>query len=88
VLSKAVIPVRLGKSGDLASGPADPALLLSMTPDGQGEVGVILRDGTYSPRDSLDMVAGGKNCLLMPSRLAEGGEDFDWVKFKVMTRSD
>lgn len=88
VLSKAVIPVRLGKSGDLVSGPADPALLLSMTPDGQGEVGVILRDGTYSPRDSLDMVAGGKNCLLMPSRLAEGGEDFDWAKFKVMTRSD
>jgi len=90
-LSKIAIPVRIGKSGGMfASGPAEPtdsALLLSTTPDKNGEVGIVLRDGIYNSRDSLDMVVNGKPYLLMPSRLAEGGEDFDWAMFKVMQRS-
>ncbi len=91
LLSKVAIPVRVGKSGGMfASGPAettDSALLLSTTPDGNGEVGVVLREGIYNSRDSLDMQVNGKPYLLMPSRLAEGGEDFDWAMFKVMQRS-
>jgi hypothetical protein len=91
VLSKIAIPVRVGKSGGaFASGPAaltDSGLLLSTTPDRNGEVGVVLRDGIFSSRDSLDMVVNSKPYLLMPSRLAEGGEDFDWAMFKVMARS-
>ena len=91
VLSKIAIPVRVGKSGGaFASGPAaltDPGLLLSTTPDRNGEVGVVLRDGIFSSRDSLDMMVNNKPYLLMPSRLAEGGEDFDWAMFKVMARS-
>lgn len=90
-LSKIAIPVRVGKSGGaFASAPADPtdsALLLSATPNSQGEVGVVLREGIYSSRDSLDMIVNNKPYLLMPSRLAEGGEDFDWAMFKVMQRS-
>jgi hypothetical protein len=90
-LSKIAIPVRVGKSGGMfASGPADPtdpALLLSATPNGLGEVGVVLRAGIYNSRDSLDMIVNSKPYLLMPSRLAEGGEDFDWAMFKVMQRS-
>jgi len=91
VLSKLAIPVRVGKSGGaFASGPAvatDSGLLLSTTPDSKGEVGVVLRDGIYNSRDSLDMVVNNKAYLLMPSRLVEGGEDFDWAMFKVMARS-
>jgi hypothetical protein len=91
VLSKVAIPVRVGKSGGaFASGPAAPtdsALLLATTPDSNGEVGVVLRDGNFSSRDSYDMVVNNKPYLLMPSRLAEGGEDFDWAMFKVMARS-
>ena len=91
-LSKIAIPVRIGKSGGMfASGPAEPtdsALLLSTTPDKNGEVGVVLREGIYNSRDSLDMVVNNKPYLLMPSRLAEGGEDFDWAMFKVMQRSN
>lgn len=91
VLSKIAIPVRVGKSGGaFASGPAtltDSGLLLSTTPDSNGEVGVVLRDGIFNSRDSLDMTVNNKPYLLMPSRLAEGGEDFDWAMFKVMQRS-
>ncbi len=85
VLSKVAIPVRIGKSG--GGELADSALLLSTTPDSQGEVGVLLRDGLYNSRDSLDMSVNNKPYLLMPSRLAEGGEDFDWAMFKPMARS-
>lgn len=91
VLSKVAIPVRVGKSGGaFASGPAaltDSGLLLSTTPDSKGEVGVVLRDGVFSSRDSFDMMVNNKPYLLMPSRLAEGGEDFDWAMFKVMARN-
>ena len=91
LLSKLAIPVRIGKSGGMfASGPSetnDSALLLSTTPDSNGEVAVVLREGIYNARDSLDMVVNNKPYLLMPSRLAEGGEDFDWAVFKVMQRS-
>ena len=67
----------------------DSALLLSATPNSRGEVGVVLREGLYNSRDSLDMVVNNKHYLLMPSRLAEGGEDFDWAMFKAMaTGSD
>ena len=91
LLSRLAMPVRIGKSGGMfASGPSetnDSALLLSTAPDSNGEVGVVLREGIYNARDSLDMVVNNKPYLLMPSRLAEGGEDFDWAMFKVMQRS-
>lgn len=84
VLSKIAIPVRLGKPGAMSS---DSALLLSTTPDRSGEVGVVMRDGIYNSRDSLDMAVNNRQYLLLPSRLAEGGEDFDWAMFKPMVRS-
>ena len=91
LLSRLAMPVRIGKSGGMfASGPSetnDSALLLSTAPDSNGEVGMVLREGIYNARDSLDMVVNNKPYLLMPSRLAEGGEDFDWAMFKVMQRS-
>jgi len=87
LLSKIAIPVRVAKSGSGASRHPDSALLLSASPDSRGEFGVVLREGIYNSRDSLDMVVNNKPYLLMPSRLAEGGEDFDWAMFKVMIRS-
>ncbi len=92
VLSKTAILIRISHA---ASGIADngdrkpePAILLSTSPDGNGEVGVVMRAGLFNPRDSLDMTANGKPYLLMPSSLVEGGEDFDWAKFKVMRRAE
>ncbi len=90
-LAKIAIPARTGKSvGAFASGSAamtDAAILLSSSPDSRGEVGVVLRAGVYNGRDSVDMTVNSKSYLLMPGRLVEGGEDFDWAMFKVMARS-
>lgn len=85
LLAKIAIPVRIGKSG--AAAATDTAILLSTSPDSRGEVGVVLREGVYNSRDSFDMTVNSKPYLLMPGRLVEGGEDFDWAMFKVMSRS-
>ena len=91
LLSKGAIPVRVSKSGSTsglnAGREAQQAILLSTAPDAQGEVGVVLRDGIFNGRDSLDMTVRDKSYLLMPSKMVEDGEDFDWAKFKVMQRS-
>lgn len=33
------------------------------------------------------MTVNNKAYLLMPSKMVEGGEDFDWAMFKVMQRA-
>ncbi len=90
LLSRTAIPVKLAVANGGARGTgqaAEPAILLSTAPDRSGEVGVVMRAGFYSPRDSLEMSAGAKTYLLIPSKLAEGSEDFDWAKFKVMQKT-
>jgi hypothetical protein len=92
LLSKTAIPIRLGRPGTISSFTAarEPgsAILLSTAPDRQGEVGVVMREGIFNARDSLEMMVRDKTYLLMPARMVEGGEDFDWAKFKVMQRAD
>jgi len=91
VLTRTAIPIKVAKSASISSFNANRepqgAILLSTAPDKQGEVGVVLREGLYNGRDSLDMTVKDKGYLLMPSSMVEDGEDFDWAKFKVMQRS-
>lgn len=91
LLSKVMIPVQLAPSGDPFLKPVrnrDPALLLSSAPDSQGEVELLLRVGSYTPTQSLEMqVRNGRSFLLVPSKLLEGGDDYDWARFKIMSRA-
>jgi hypothetical protein len=90
MLSKTAIPVKISPAAsDVAVSDErapEPAILLSISPDSKGEVGVIMRAGLYNPRYSMDMTINGKPYLLMPAGMVENGEDFDWAKFKVMRR--
>ena len=43
-----------------------------------------MRNGLFNGRDGLDMMVSEKSYRLTPVGLAEGGEDFDWAKYKVM----
>ena len=92
LISRTVIPAELGRSAGISNPGAgaspESALLLSASPDSRGEIALLLREGAYNSRDSLDMSVNGKPYLLMPVRLTEGGEDFDWARFQVMARSD
>ncbi|MBI3041956.1 MAG: hypothetical protein HYY78_03930 [Betaproteobacteria bacterium] len=88
LVTKSALPIKVGKSGaGAAASDLQPAILLSTAPDAKGEVGVILREGLFNGRDSLDMLVRDKGYLLMPASMVEDGDDFDWARFKVMQRS-
>jgi hypothetical protein len=91
LLTTTAIPVKISMSQALSFTEADReterAILLSTGPDGQGEIGVVLRGGFFNGRDSLDMAVRDKSFLLMPVSLVEHGDDFDWAKFKIRERS-
>ncbi len=90
LLSKALIPVKLWPAGTASGGNAlrngDPALLLSTSPDKNGEISVLLELGSFTKGQALDMQVGSKQYYLLPNKLVEGGEDFDCAKFRIMQR--
>jgi len=90
LLARAGIPVKLSPAGTMSSFNAtregDTAVLLSTQPDGNQQVKLLLRVGSFTPHQGLEMRVRGKAYLLMPVRLAEGGEEFDVGRFKVLQR--
>jgi len=91
VLTRTAIPVKISLSQTLSFTDADReterAILLSTGPDSKGEVGAVMRRGLFNGRDSLDMTVRDKSFQLTPVGLVEGGEDFDWAKFKIRERT-
>jgi hypothetical protein len=85
LLTRTAIPIKVAKSS--AGGEQQAAILLSTSPDKNGEISLVMRDGIFSASDSLDMTVKDKAYLLMPTGMVEDGEDFDWARFKVMQRS-
>ena len=83
-----MIPVTLAPAGNVSSfnvmRGGEPAILLSTTPDKNGDIALMLKVGSYTPTQALEMNVRGKQYYLMPRKLVEGGDDFDWAKFKVM----
>jgi len=91
ILTATAIPIKISMSQTLSFMDADReserAILLPTGPDSRGEVGVVMRSGFFNGRDSLDMTVRDKSFLLTPVGLVEGGDDFDWARFKVQERS-
>ncbi len=91
ILTRTAIPVRISLSQTLSFTDADRdserAVLLPTGPDAHGEVGVVMRHGLFNGRDGLDMMVSSKSYRLTPVGLVEGGEDFDWARFKVEERA-
>ena len=91
LLTTTAIPVKISISRTMsftdADGETEPVILLSTGPDSRGEIGVVMRGGLFNSRDRLDMTVRDKSFLLTPVGLVEGGEDFDWAKFKVMKQA-
>ncbi len=91
LLAQAVIPVRLSPTGSASLANAmregAPGVLLSTTPDKHGEIALLLRGGSYTPGQVLEMNVRGKHYHLTPRKRVEGGVDFELVKFKVTQRA-
>jgi len=73
-----------------SDGKGDDAVLLPSSAadsSGTGELSLLMRMGTFSPRQSIQMRAYERDYLLVPKQLLEGGEDFDMAKFRVLQRA-
>jgi len=90
-LAKGGARVKLFGSGPKAGagGGEDAVLLPSSSADstGSGELSLLMRLGTFSPKQSLQMRAYERDYLLVPKQLVEGGQDFDMAKFRVLSRA-
>jgi len=88
VLGNVALPVQLLFAEQAAASNTSrlgkPAVLLSDKPDQNGEVAVVMRAGNFAQKQSLQMRVRDKAYLLSPVGLTEGGEDFDWARFKVV----
>jgi hypothetical protein len=85
MISHRVIVVRI--SAVAATGESDTAILLSGTPDVNGEVGLVTRAGRFDPRSSVQVNGRTKSYVFVPSRLADAGDDFDWGLFQIQANA-
>jgi hypothetical protein len=78
-----------GASSATVSTGEDAVLLPSSktASTGTGELNLLMRIGSFSPRQSLQMRAYEREYLLVPKELLEGGHDFDMATFRVMRRA-
>jgi hypothetical protein len=89
-LARGVARVTLFPLNAPAAAAGDDAVLLpSSASDSSstGELSLLMRLGTFSPRHSLQMRAYERDYLLVPKGLIEGGQDFDMAKFRVLQRA-
>ena len=85
LLARAALPVELTpvEQGRAVSEQVRQALLLSARPDDNGEIEVALEVGAFSSNGRFMVQINGKPYLLVPSQLAEAGDDFDLARFEV-----
>jgi len=80
VLSRAVHVVRVdhrtGREPELA-------VLLSISPDANDEVGLLVRAGRFTAGASSEMTVKGAKYAITGSRMVDAGDDFDWATYKV-----
>jgi len=88
-LAKGGARVKLYPAGGGNAAGEDALLLPSSKADstGTGELNLLMRLGSFSPRQSLQMHAYEREYLLVPKELLEGGHDFDMASFRVMRRA-
>ena len=84
ILAKGATGVRVrpaSSGGEMQTGVLLPSSVSDSV--GRGELDLLLREGTFSPQESLEMLVYDRTYLLMPRRLIEEGSDFDVARFGV-----
>jgi hypothetical protein len=89
-LARVAYAVRLAPSGVVSSFNAtrdnDPGVLLTPKPDAERQVRLLLRSGTYTAGQSLEIRVRGRVHEANPARLVESGRDYDLAVFTVLRR--
>jgi hypothetical protein len=87
LISGAAVVVKLAPaSGPRAVEPERRRSAVLMSPESEpgAEVVVLMRAGHFMTTQKLAMSFGGRDCVLEPDALIEGGPDFDCARFKVV----
>jgi hypothetical protein len=80
IISPRVVEVRISQPGGCGS---ESAILLSGTPDANGEIGLVMRAGRFDPNTNIEVNGRTKSYVFVPCRLIDSGDDFDWAMFKI-----
>jgi hypothetical protein len=65
----------------------DPAVLLSTAPDKNDEIALLLKVGSFTPGQTIEMTVRGRSYHLISGKLLEGGDEFDWARYKVISNA-
>lgn len=82
IISRSVVMVHVAPAA-AESAEAENAVLLSDTPDANGEVGLVMRAGRFDPNLTIKTTGRSKAYVFTPSRMLDAGDDFDWAAFKI-----
>ena len=80
VISRSVHAVHISHG---AGRDSESVVLLSNSPDSNGEVGLLVRAGRFNPGISGEMTIRGAKYTITPTRMVDAGDDFDWAMYKV-----
>jgi hypothetical protein len=89
-LARVAYAIRLAPSGVISSFNAtrdnDPGVLLTPKPDAERQVRLLLRSGTYTAGQALEIRVRGQVYEAHPARLVESGRDYDLAVFTILRR--
>ena len=90
LLTRSAILVRLFPTGSISAANAtrdnDPAALLTLQPDSERQIRLLLRAGGFTQEQQLAMHVRGQVYQVAPSRMIESGIEFDLAQFTVIQR--
>ncbi|HYH43381.1 MAG TPA: hypothetical protein VD867_15520, partial [Burkholderiales bacterium] len=81
IISRSVIMVQISQGE--AGRDGESAVLLSGSPDANGEIGMVMRAGRYDPNLAIELTGRSKSYTFQPARMMDAGDDFDWATYKV-----
>ena len=89
LISKSAMPVYLRKLTGMGleqAGKPQIAILLGARPSRTGSLHVVARRDLFDGRESLEATYGNPACTvtLEPSGIVESGQDFDWLRYKLL----
>jgi hypothetical protein len=88
LISKSAVPVYLRKmSGAAQGGKRQSAILLSPRPSRSGSLHIVARRDLFNARESLEAMYGNPatTVTLGAGDVVESGQDFDWLRYKLLT---
>ena len=81
MISRSVIMVQISQGE--AGRDGENAVLLSGSPDANGEIGMVMRAGRYDPNVAIELTGRSKTYTFQPSRMMDAGDDFDWATYTI-----